>query len=109
MEVNDEEDGGVRTMRPEYVDWDEPDDPQGNTWHIGGAELTQKEVEDVLDDPDGDAVPSEGAPEDAERWIVFGWTSTGKHIAVVFEILGDDPYYVRPITAYETPEYGEGD
>jgi hypothetical protein len=95
-------------MRPDYVDWDEPDDPHGNTRHIAAADLTPQEVEGVLDDPDGDAAPSEGAPEDTERWIVFGRTSTGKHIAVVFEILCDDPYYVRPITAYETPEYGEG-
>ncbi len=71
--------------------------------------LTREEVEDVLDDPDGTAVPSEGAAEGTERWIVFGWPTTGKHIAVVFEILCDDPYYIRPITAYETPEYGEGD
>jgi uncharacterized DUF497 family protein len=96
-------------MRPDYVDWDEPDDPQGNAWHIKAADLSPPEVEDVLDDPDAAAVPSEGAAEGTERWIVFGWTLTGKHIAVVFEILCDDPYYVRPITAYETPEYGEGE
>jgi uncharacterized DUF497 family protein len=96
-------------MRPDYVDWDEPDDIQGNVWHIAAADLTPREVEEVLDDPDGDAVLSEGAPQGLERWIVFGRTSTGKHIAVVFEILSDDPYYVRPITAYDTPEYGEGD
>ncbi len=96
-------------MRPDYVDWDEPDDPQGNVWHVAAADLSPAEVEEVLDEPDGQAVPSEGAAEGMERWIVFGWTSTGKHIAVVFEILYDDPYYVRPVTAYETPEYGEGD
>jgi hypothetical protein len=64
-------------MRPDYVDWDEPDDPQGNVWHIMAADLTPREVEDVLDDPDGAAVPSDGAAEGTERWIVFGWTSTG--------------------------------
>ncbi len=96
-------------MRPDHVDWDEPDDSQGNVWQIAAADLSRQEVEDVLDNPDADAVPSEGAAEGTERWIVFGPTSTGKHIAVVFEILCDDPYSVRPITAYETPEYGEGD
>jgi uncharacterized DUF497 family protein len=96
-------------MRPDYVDWDEVDDLQGNIRHIAAADLTPQEVEDVLDDPDSPAVLSEGAAEGTERWIVFGWTSTGKHIAVVFEILCDDPYYVKPITAYETPEYGEGE
>ncbi len=96
-------------MQPDYVDWDEPVDPDGNLWHIAAADLTREEVEEVLDNPDDDAVPSDGAPEGVERRIVFGWTSTGKHIAVVFEILCDDPYYVKPITAYEAPEYGEGD
>lgn len=91
------------------MDWDELDDPHGNAWHIAAADLIPAEVEDVLDDPSGHAVPSEGTPAGMERWIVFGWTSTGKHIAVVFEILCDDPYYVRPITAYETPERGEGE
>jgi uncharacterized DUF497 family protein len=95
-------------MRPDYVDWDEEDDPDGNLWHIAAAELSRQEVEQVLDDPDADAVPSAGAAEGMERWIVFGWASTGKHIDVVFEILCDDPYYVRPVTAYEAPEYGEG-
>ena len=95
--------------RPDYVDWVEPDDPHGNLWHIAAADLTRQEVEDVLDDPDDDVVPSEGAANGTERWIVFGRTSAGKHIAVVFEVLCDDPYYVKPVTAYETPEYGEGD
>jgi uncharacterized DUF497 family protein len=96
-------------MRPDYVDWDEPDAPEGNTRHIEAADLTPAEVEEVLDDPDAPAVPSEGAPQDVERWIVFGWTSTGRHIAVVFEVGCDDPFIVRPITAYDCPEYGEGE
>lgn len=94
-------------MGPDFVDWDEPDDPEGNVWHIQAADLTTREVEDVLDDPDAPVVPSLGAPDDAERWIVFGWTSTGRLIAVVFAILCDDPYYARPVTAYDVPEYGE--
>lgn len=40
--------------------------------------------------------------------IVFGWTSTGRHIAVVFENVSDDPRMVYPITAYDVPEQGEG-
>ncbi len=45
-------------MRPDYVDWDEPDDSQGNVRHIAAADLSRREVEDILDDPDSDAVPS---------------------------------------------------
>jgi uncharacterized DUF497 family protein len=96
-------------MRPDYVDWDDPDDPDGNVQHIAAAGLTPEEVEDVRDDPDSLAAPSEGAPEGARRWLVFGWTSTGRHIAVVYEVLCDDPYYVKPVTAFDAPEYGEGE
>ena len=53
-------------MRPDYVDWDEPDDPQGNVWHVAAADLSPAEVEEVLDEPDGQAVPSEGAAEGME-------------------------------------------
>ncbi len=66
--------------------------------------MTIEEVEDVLSNPDG---PIERS-EQSGNWIAFGWTSTGKHIAVVFAF-EDDPklVLVRPITAYPVPEYGE--
>ncbi len=32
--VNNEECLEVGAMRPDYVDWDEPDDALGNVWHI---------------------------------------------------------------------------
>lgn len=89
------------SRKPEYIDWDE-----ANTSHIEAADLTPEEVESVLDAPDGAVLPSEGAPDGVERWIVFGTTDTGKHVAVVFEILCDDPFYIRPITAFEVPEQG---
>ncbi len=39
------------------------------------------------------------------RPIAFGFTLTGRFIAVVFEISNlDDPLILRPITAYEVPE-----
>ena len=93
-----------------YIDlilWDDADDPHGNVQHIvGPGKVTQEEVEDVLYDHEGrvDSSDSSGNP------IVYGWTSTGKHIAVVF-VFEDDPdlIIVRPITAYPVPEYGEGD
>jgi uncharacterized DUF497 family protein len=90
--------------RPDLIDRDED-----NTRHIEAADLTPGELESVLDDPDGDAEPSEGSPDGTDRWIVFGTTDSGKHIAVVFEILCDDPFFVHPITAYEVPEYGDAD
>ena len=39
------------------------------------------------------------------RPIAFGATSTGRFIAVVFEVLNlADPLVIRPITAYDVPE-----
>lgn len=42
------------------------------------------------------------------RPVRFGWTSTGKHILIVFEIEdADGLVIVRPITAYEVDPKGE--
>jgi hypothetical protein len=91
-----------------YIDlivWDDADDPQGNVQHIlGPGEVTIEEVEEVLNDHRGSVEPSRqsGNP------IAIGWTSTGKHIAVVFTFEDDpDLVIVRPITAYPVPEYGD--
>jgi hypothetical protein len=35
------------------------------------------------------------------RPITFGETSTGKYIAVVFDVVEEDPLAVYPVTAYE--------
>jgi hypothetical protein len=90
-----------------YIDlilWDDEDDPEGNVRHIiGPGEITIAEVEDVLNDHTGRVELSDhsGNP------IVFGSTSTGKRIAVVFTF-EDDPelIIVRPKTTYPVPEYG---
>ena len=36
----------------------------------------------------------------------FGWTSTGRHLAVVYEVVDDDPLMLRPVTAYDVPPPG---
>jgi hypothetical protein len=79
--------------------WDLEDDPEGNVQHIAEHGITREEVEEVLIGNYEDAVFSEssGLP------LTFGWTSTGKHIAVVYEEAEDDPLTLRPVTAYETP------
>ena len=74
--------------------WDLDDDPRGNVQHIAKHDVSQEEVEEVLDHPDGiEASRSSG------RLIAFGATSTGRLIAVVYEETGDDAVY--PVTAYE--------
>jgi hypothetical protein len=46
--------------------------------------------------------------EESGNPIIIGWTSTGKHIAVIFIFEDDrDLVIVRPKTAYPVPEYGD--
>jgi hypothetical protein len=84
-------------MNDVQVIWDLPDDPDGNYVHIiDGHDVTVDEVEEVLRNPDSEGVVSRGSGQPA----VFGWTSTGKYIFVVYELVLDEPYMVYPITAY---------
>jgi hypothetical protein len=85
--------------------WDLPDDPDGNYVHItDGHDVTIEEVEEVLLDPNSETDVSRSSG----NLIVFGWTSTGKYIAVVYEHVMDDPLTIYPITAYPVPEPGSG-
>ena len=79
--------------------WDMPDEPDGNVAHIAEHGITEDEVEDVVQNPRNstDSSDSSGRP------MTFGWTETGKHIAVVWEHVDDDPLTIYPITAYEVP------
>jgi hypothetical protein len=83
-----------------WVIWDLEDDPDGNYQHIvadGG--VSQDEVDDVLSDPDNPTLASDSSG----RPITLGWTRTGRYIAVVWEHILDDPYTIKPVTAYSTP------
>ena len=42
------------------------------------------------------------ASHSSGRPITFGETSTGKYLAVVFDVVEEDPLSVYPVTAYET-------
>jgi hypothetical protein len=87
-------------MEDAQIIWDLPDDPDGNYRHIlDGHDVTIEEIEEVLRNPDNDRTfsRSSGYP------MVFGWTTTGKYITVVYEEVLDDPLILRPITAYPVP------
>ena len=79
--------------------WDLEDDPEGNVQHLREHDVTIVEAEEVLLDPRSSrsVSRSSGLP------TAFGWTSTGRHLAVVYEIVDDDPLTLRPVTAYDTP------
>lgn len=81
------------------VIWD--DDPGGNVEHVAGNGLTPDEVDEVLLDP---TIPIDHS-RSTGRPCKFGWTSTGKHIIVVWDVVSDDPPILAPVTAYEVPPH----
>jgi hypothetical protein len=74
--------------------WDLDDDPDGNVVHIDEHGITKDEVAEVLQNP-----LSESVSRSSGRPIAFGVTSTGKSIAVIYELVDDSTVY--PVTAYE--------
>lgn len=87
---------------PAIIIWDMEDDPDGNVQHLLEHDVTIEEAEEVLLDRQSSRAPSRssGLP------TAFGWTSTGRHLAVVYELVDDDPLTFRPVTAYEVPPPG---
>ena len=88
-------------MNDIVIIWDDEDDRDGNYWHIcvEGHGLTCEEVEEVLRDDESEIVVSRSSG----RPMAFGWTSSGKRIAVVFEEVSEDPRIVYPVSAYPVP------
>jgi len=90
-------------MYVDHFEWDDDDDPEGNVQHIAASGLSPDEVEEVIRNHTGptDVSKRSGNP------LIFGTTSTGQRIAVIFRIVPDpDLTIVRPITAYPVPEHG---
>lgn len=80
--------------------WDLPDDPKGNVQHIAELDLTPDEVEEVLRNRHNQSTVS----RTSGNMLTFGYTGSGRHIAVVWEKALDDPLIVYPLTAYDAPE-----
>ena len=79
------------------VIWD--DEPGGNVEHIAVNGLSPDEVDDVLLDT---SLPVDRS-RTTGRPCKFGWTSSGKYIFVVWDVVNEDPPIVCPVTAYEVP------
>ena len=76
--------------------WDLEDDPEGNVQHCAEHGVTPEEVEEVFQNAtDADVSRSTSQP------VVFGETSMGRHLMVVYEEI--DAATVYPVTAYEVP------
>jgi uncharacterized DUF497 family protein len=79
--------------------WDLEDDSDGNVQHLREHDVTIEEAEEILLNPQSSRAVSRssGLP------TAFGKTSTGRYLAVVYELVDDDPLTLRPITAYDVP------
>ena len=80
--------------------WDGADDADGDVQHIAEHGITVEEVEEVLLDRDSEDTISRSSG----RPITFGYTASGRYLAVVWEHIDDDPLTLYPITAYDAPE-----
>lgn len=80
----------------ESIIWDLDDDPDGNVRHCAEHDVTKEEVEEVFQNAtDADQSRSSGRP------VVFGDTSTGRHLMVTYEEIDADTVY--PVTAFDVP------
>ena len=87
-------------MRFDSIIWDLDDDPDGNVQHCAEHDISKEEVEEVFENAtDEDVSHSSGRP------VIFGDTSSGRHIMVVYEPIDADTVY--PVTAYEVPRKGQ--
>ncbi len=83
-------------MAFDSIIWDLEDDPEGNVQHCAEHGVTPEEVEEVFQNAtDADISRSTSQP------VIFGETSRGRHLMVVYEEIDADPVY--PVTAYEVP------
>jgi uncharacterized DUF497 family protein len=87
-------------MNIQIIIWDLEDDPFGNVEHIAEHGVTIEEVEEVL----LDASSSQSTSRSSGEAIMFGHTTAGRSLAVVFEHVDDNPLTVRPITAYDVED-----
>jgi hypothetical protein len=72
-----------------------------NIEHVAEHDLSPADVEHAMNHPDDYAVShSSGLP------CLFGYTSDGRYILVVYEEIDDRTVY--PVTAYEVPEPKRG-
>jgi hypothetical protein len=83
--------------------WDLAEDLEGNVQHIAEHGITVEEAEEVV----GNCYESAVASRSSGRPTVFGWTSTGKHLAVTFEVVDEHVPQVYVVTAFEAPAPAE--
>jgi uncharacterized DUF497 family protein len=77
--------------------WVLAEDPEGNVQHIAEHGITVEEAEEVV----RKSCEAAGASRSGGRPSVFGGTTTGKHLAVIFEVVDEELRQVYVVTAFE--------
>ena len=77
--------------------WDLDEDEEGNVLHIAEHGLEKDDVAYVFDHPVGI-----GTSDSSKRPMIFGYTTDGRYITVVYERIDEGTVY--PVTAFEVPE-----
>ena len=73
------------------------DQSKGNVAHVADNGLTPEDVNEVLMDP-----VESGMSRSSGRPIVFGYTTAGRYICVVYDQIDEMTLY--PITAFEVED-----
>ena len=79
--------------------WDLDDDEEGNVLHVAEHGIEKGDVAYVFDHPVGI-----GTSGSSKRPMIFGYTTDGRYITVIYEQIDEDTVY--PVTAFEVPEPG---
>jgi uncharacterized DUF497 family protein len=82
--------------------WDLDDDPDANIQHIAEHGVSVAEVEEVLQNS-----IREETSRSSGRPLRIGWTTSGRLLAVVYEVVEEDPLRVYPVTAFDVREEDE--
>jgi uncharacterized DUF497 family protein len=79
--------------------WDLDDDEDGNVLHIAEHGIKKDDVAYLFDHPVGI-----GTSDSSKRPMIFGYTTDGRYITVVYEQIDEDTVY--PVTAFEVSKAG---
>jgi hypothetical protein len=79
-------------MSDVIIIWALPEDPDGNVQHIAAYHITVDEVKEVLLERDSEDTISRSSG----RPITFGYTSSGRYLAVVWGHVDDNPLTMYP-------------
>ncbi len=83
-------------MKKVQIIWNLDDDPEGNVQHLLEHDVSKEEFEEVYHETTGPPIRSHSSGNPMK----FGWTSTGKYLAIVWEVVSKDPPAIYPLTAY---------